>query len=392
MTAISDVTEIKYFSMEDAIKAPIASKTVFIIANERMTKSGHIGRYYTVFPCFKDFLKSRDKYKHCHEILVDHENNKPNPAGRLVFDFDIKLEDDLVIPKNFKKQIEDTIVDVMENYFNNVDANKFEFVWSTSSNPKKISKHLTVKNLYFDDWITMSKTFYQLFCIEWDGKNHWIKSNKLIDLQIVRKRGSLRMVGSTKIDGFPLLFDDDKHKLTDSLIRIYLKSQRETEQLVTRQNINEGVFDNVLCEEITETTGQLTTISFVPRAIEKQSYPKEIYNKAFEIYNTISPAVFKMGKINGNVLILIRNNKMSSHCIMSGKKHEHSDAFLTINKGETDYSIRFGCYRFCDKRRRSVFIASVSIDNMVVMMNTDLVVQPPVSKKKQKKKSRIIHL
>lgn len=209
------VTNIKYFSIEDAIKAPINSRTVFIIANERITKTGHIGRYYTIFPTFKEFLKNREKYKHCHEILVDHNNNKPNPSGRLVFDFDIKtndeensLKNEIVVPKNFKKQIENIIIDVIESYFNGVDVNKIEFIWSTSQNPKKISKHLTVKNLYFDDWINMSKIFYQLFCILWDNTYLWIKSDKLIDFQIVRNRGSLRMVGSSKIGGNPLIFDN----------------------------------------------------------------------------------------------------------------------------------------------------------------------------------------
>lgn len=368
------ITATKYFSINDAINAPIKSRTVFIIANERVTKTKHIGRYYTVFPSFKEFLKNREKYPHCHEILIDHINNKQNLAGRLVFDFDIKtatnnedsLTDGYVIPKNFKKQIENTIIEVVEKYFNGVDINRLEFIWSTSQNPKKFSKHLTVKNLYFDNWINMSKIFYQLFCIEWDETQLWIKSSKLIDFQIVRNHGSLRMVGSTKIGGYPLTFDNKNHKLTDSLIRIYFKRQREEEQLVTKDNINKSVFENVLYDDVTISSEKNVTINTGPKKIIKPIYQSEIYQKAYEIYNTINPGVFKMGKINDKILSLIRIK--ANKCLMSGKIHEQENAFLIINKKEYEYSVRFGCYRYCHTKR-TIYIGSISIDNLLIMIN-----------------------
>nr|URM62083.1 DNA primase small subunit [Mimivirus sp.] len=225
----------KFYKLDDAINSKINSNTVFILANERIAKDGNIGRYYVVFPSFKLFLKNREKYPNCHEIFVNHINNKIDQAGRLVFDFDIKYEQNIKIPKNFKQQIQDTIYNVVTNYYNHVNPEILEFVWSSSQNPKKLSKHLTVKNMYFDNWIIMSKIFYKLFCSEWDRKYLWISSSKLIDFQIVRNKASLRMVGSTKIDGTPLVFDDNIYSLSDSLIRIYLKNQRDKEQLITKK-------------------------------------------------------------------------------------------------------------------------------------------------------------
>jgi hypothetical protein len=116
------ITDIKYFSLTDALNAPIKSRTVFIIANEIIKQSGEIGRYYTVFPSFKDFLKNRDKYKNCHEIFVDHIHNKPNIGGRLVFDFDIKNKN---IPESFNIEIEYIIYIVIELYFQDIDVTKF---------------------------------------------------------------------------------------------------------------------------------------------------------------------------------------------------------------------------------------------------------------------------
>ncbi len=392
------VTLTKYFKMDDAIKSPIKSKTAFIIANERSTSSGGIGRYFTVFPSFNDFLSVREKYKHCHELLVDHINNKENLAGRLVFDFDIKNIDDddsdddnkcntnkkcVRVPKNFVDQIEDTVIEVVEQYFNGVDANRLEFIWSQSRNPNKFSRHLTVKNLYFDNWIDMSRTFYKLFCVVWDNTYYWIKSSALIDFQIVRNRGSLRMVGSSKIGGYPLVFDNPEHKLTDSLIRIYLKSHRKKEQMVTKNNINPSVFENILFEEFDETSEQHYTISSNPVRIEKPAYDNEIYNKAFELYNSIDPGTFKMGKINGMYLSLIRNKDKKSKCLLSGNKHQSENAFLKIFKREAEYSINFGCFRFCH-RDKHVFIGSITFDNFLVTINPIFTNTKGTSKKKSK--------
>lgn len=389
------ITNTKYFKIDDAINCEIASKTAFIIANERLTKSGDVGRYFTVFPTFKQFLKNRDKYPHCHEILVDHSHNKANIAGRLVFDFDIKtsIGDKIItIPANFKKQIENTIIDVIEKYYHGVNAELFDFVWSTSDNPNKFSKHLTVKNLYFDDWISMSKIFYKLFCIVWDETYYWIASSKLIDFQIVRNRGSLRMVGSKKINGYPLFFDDPEHKLTDSLIRIYFKSQRESEQLVTNQHLNNSVYQNVLeWEEFNKEldSGSTIIINTLPKKINDSVYDINVYKKAYELYCTISPGVFKMGKINGKVLNLIRSK--ANKCLLSGKLHEQENAFCVINKGENGYSIRFGCYRFCHCKK-TVHIGSISLDNLIIYIDPNFEPDDTPQKPKRRKKKIILDL
>lgn len=366
------ITSTKYFSIEDAINAPIKSKTVFIIANEKITKKGDVGRYFTVFPSFKEFIANRDHYPHCHEIFVDHKHNKSNIAGRLVFDFDIKkssLEEN-VFPSDFKSQIENTIYDVIDTYFNNVDLEKIEFIWSTSCNPNKISKHLTVKNLYFDDWISMSKIFYQLFCNIWDSRRSWIKSSNLVDFQIVRKRGSLRMVGSSKIiNGYPLVFDNKKHQLVDSLIRIYYKSHREREQLITKKNIQDSVFSNGIIE---------SEPLYCPFIItQPHTYQSDIvdgckilddivYHKAYEMHEQINPGIFKMGKIKSFAVSLIRIKP--SKCLMSGKKHEHENAFLIINIKDDIYHVRFGCYRRCHEKK-TIYLGYINIANLEITVS-----------------------
>ncbi|BCS83336.1 hypothetical protein QLL95_gp0787 [Cotonvirus japonicus] len=353
------ITRIKYFKIDDAISCPIMSKTAFIIANERVTTKGRTGRYFTVFPSFKKFMENRYKYKHCHEIFVDHMNNKPNLGGRLVFDFDIEYVDGLIIPENFKKQVNKTILKVISKYFIEINISILEFVWSTSINKKKLSKHLTVKHLYFDDWIIMTKIFYKLFCKVWDKKYNWILSQDLIDSQIVRKKGSLRMVDSTKINGNPLILDNNNHKLTDSLIRIYYKNHRDAEQTITRNNLNEKASDiintnlHIKDQKYNTYENNISNISnnISNNIINNPTFDDQIYEKAFELYNLIHPGIFKPGKINGNFLTLIRVKP--NHCFLSKKLHEQENAFLCVKKDTNNYVVSFGCYRYCHTKKIS---------------------------------------
>uniref|UniRef100_A0A6G6AD17 Uncharacterized protein n=1 Tax=Borely moumouvirus TaxID=2712067 RepID=A0A6G6AD17_9VIRU len=367
----------KYYKLDDAINCDIHSKKVFILANERITKDKNIGRYYVVFPSFKLFLKNRNKYPHCHEIIVDHINNDPDLAGRLVFDFDIKYEKDRKIPKNFKQQVQDTIYNVISTYYTDVDPYNLEYIWSTSQNPIKLSKHLTVKNIYFDDWIYMSKIFYKLFCIEWDRKYFWIPSNKLIDLQIVKNKTSLRMVGSTKINGFPLIYDEEGYNLEDSLIRIYIEDQKNKEQLVTKNNLT-NIVDELIHEE--EKQKKYVNINKTIKVMDP-IFDKIVYDKAFELYNKIDPGIFKMGKISGNFISLVRIK--SNNCLLSGKKHDQENAFLHINKSETVYNVNFGCYRFCFKWK-TIRIGSIDIEDHNIFVTHFL-----QKKKKNTKKSQV---
>ena len=53
-------SDFEYFRINEATESPIKSDTVFIIANERITTSEYIGRYFTVFPSFKEFKVNKE--------------------------------------------------------------------------------------------------------------------------------------------------------------------------------------------------------------------------------------------------------------------------------------------------------------------------------------------
>lgn len=355
--------KIKFYKLEDAVNYETKKKTVFILANDYKKSNSDIGRFFYVFPSFSKFLQNRDKYPHCHEILVDHHGKKPDPRGRLVFDFDI--EDKTIIPKRFKMQIEGIIIDVCDDYFENVDTNILEFVWSTSLNPNKFSKHLTVKNIYFDNWIELSKIFYSLFSKLWDKKYDWIHSSKICDHQIIRKKGTLRMVGSSKIDGSELILDNDEYELTDSLIRIYFKEDRKQEQLITSDNIKNGVFENVLEIDI-EQYEKYKYPNLMLEYNKERAYDVDVYENAYGIVNRLCPGIFKSGKITGRCMNL--NRIKSARCLMSGKIHDAENAFLLIIVVGEYYVVKYGCYRYCHKIKVTE-IGTIGIDDKISIIH-----------------------
>jgi hypothetical protein len=376
-----------FFKLSDAISADMPKGgSVFIIGNDRVTNSGKIGRYFTVFPNYRTFEKYREKFPNSHELLVDHCSNEPDLSGRLVFDFDIPLE--ITVPEKFTSQIEKVIKIVLEKYYDDIDLDLLVYVWSTSKNPKKFSKHLTVKNLCFDHWVSMSKIFYRLLSIEWNKKYKWIAAESLVDFQIVRNNASLRMTGSSKINGYELVLDNPDHTLQDSLIRTYRRAVKETEQIVTKKNILDGVLDKILnikdpdCHSFDSDSDSNCKSGHKKKHIVSEAvFPEIVYQKAFELVNSFSPNVFSLGKINGSLVSLLRHQdkRGASRCLMSGKVHEHDNAYVIISLSEGYYNVYYGCHRKCSKYNTK-YIGAVEETTYEIKPGCDVKI-PPRSRK-----------
>lgn len=347
-----------FFNLNDAINCKMDSDEPFIIANERLTRDGNTGRSFKVFNSFDEFMNERDNYPHCHELLVDHVNIKPERThGRLVFDFDIdhKFDDVNFVPPNFKEQIEEIIIKTIDDFYQDVDISRLKFVWSSSVNPKKCSKHLTVKNFLFYNWLVMCRRFYKLFQLKWRESGYsWISGNKLIDAQVVRNHGSLRMVGSSKIKGFVLNLDNPKKfNLEDSLIRVYRNNLLEKEQMITVMNEREGL-DLIIKENDPKYKVSEMQVYQLFDGPDMDNYPVEefetnIYKLAFKIFNLIQPRIFKMGKCNKNIISLLRQKP--GICPLSGKSHDKENSFLIVNNFNDIVYVSYGCHRHCGSKR-----------------------------------------
>lgn len=385
------------------------------------------------------------RYTNCHEILIDHKNNTPNIAGRLVLDFDIKyqwvehnicficynksskgmtdpwgygydffacnkclsiinkqvdvkntveplieklrsdnnisiidLDQSIFIPKSFKKQIEEIIIKTANKYYKNINTDLFDFVWSTCANNTKLSKHLTVKNLCFENWLSMCKQFYKFFSLEWNKKYDWIQSGKLIDFQILRKNTSLRMVGSKKINGNILYMDNDKYTLADSLIRIYTESDYSLEQIITNNNIRPHMIPNDEKNVNIPAKQYLESANIDKKLLQKEivntnndtdnKFADDVYVNAFNIVNILCPGVFKMGKISSDRMNLVRLKKYK--CIMSDKIHDNENSYVFLNQSPDLIHVHFGCHRKCNEDYKTFNIGSIdAFDNSINYVN-----------------------
>lgn len=370
----------RYYKLNEAINAETESTSAFILANEMQRKSGGIGRYYTVFDTFNLFLQNRHKYPHCHEIIVDHCNlAKPNKSGRLVFDFDIKLNYN--IPEDFQSQVEETIRTVAQKHMTDVDVDKFIYVWSSSPNKTKVSKHLTVKHCCFENWQPMVIIFYNHFIRIWNESYDWIKGSELIDEQITRTRGSLRMTGSSKIGGSTLELEDDYHSLLDSLIRLYRPQERKREQMISKTQLAAPQVLKYDEEDVKCTTLNLCSdrddgvkithskiivsddmkLQLTPDDILDPHITEKAYAISMSILQSISRTrnVFEKRNINKGVIYL--NRVKPAPCLLSGRVHECEHACLIlINDDALDtYHLIFKCFRNCG-RKKNVKIAEFS--------------------------------
>lgn len=138
----------------------------------------------------------------------------------------------------------------------------------------------------------------------------------------------------------------------DSLIRIYLKKDREAEQSVRIDVPVKKMIDK--------------SIKVV---IDDLLYSKEVYDNAFGILNQLQLGVFSVSKISGYIISLKRLK--SGNCLQSGTCHDSDNAYLYIGAGKSEYIVEFGCHRKCagSKRKR---IGTISVPDLTAHISRSL--------------------
>ena len=116
-------------------------------------------REYILFESIEQYLSLKQEYSHGHEIIhgIVFNDYEETPPGRLAFDFDVdeklyynkKTKKYSYVHDTFKQDIENIILYIFNNFYENIDVSKLQFVWLTSKNESKFSKHLIVKNAFF---------------------------------------------------------------------------------------------------------------------------------------------------------------------------------------------------------------------------------------------------
>lgn len=339
----------------------------FLIAHEcsksyKDNKTGEIKektREYFAFDDIYQFLENRERFPHSHEIVWDrYVANKQQ--GRLVFDFDYTtpwygIKPQWVSP-TFQKDIEALIIKVFQTYYLDVDTDKFQFVWLTSDTKEKWSKHLVVKNAFFDnDWKEQSIVFYNLMLALADKEKQFlVATENLIDEQVIRNNATMRMVGCSKLQGKTLVIDEpEKYDFFDSLIQLYRGEEVINEQTISFTNLNKKLLEeekekdvaiSIKCPYFKEAfrhSGIDLSQQFETDGVELD---EEEGRLAFDVLNEQYPGMFKYKNVIGSMVNLERCK--SAPCPISGKIHDNENAFLIVGKYN---NVHFCCRRGCKK-------------------------------------------
>jgi len=291
------------------------------------------------FVDFDKFLTSKQNYGSLHEIIISPNDNKINGSfvnrkdGRLCFDFDLEKKNALFDVNKWKLDIESVIKIVCNNLYHNINTNKLIFVWSSSDDLSKISKHLTIKELYFEDWVPMARQFYQIFIEKWNSNFNYCEALLFVDKQIIRKNGSLRFVGSTKADNSGLLvLDNTQLSFEDSLIRPPFEWNYGFEQNISYDKLKIPCPINIISIPIIEIIDKTNIISTISK------------NDKYQFLNTFEMVNQTVNNNNGDITYNYRR-KTPSYCYICHRIHEHENAFVKISNGITT----FHCYRNLDK-------------------------------------------
>ena len=289
---------------------------------------------YLSFASYDDFCIGRHTYSSLHELIIyaDGSNNTniftSRRDGRLCFDFDLKMADidSTFDVKMWMTNVESVIKDIATTLYHEIDPAILKFVWSTSDNPTKVSKHLTVKNLYYEDWILMSRQFYRMFVQKW---NFYPAAGKFVDKQIIRKNAALRFVGSTKPDGSSVLrMDDPTIPFEDSLIRPTLSWYSGNEQYVSYDKLK------FPCYPFREATPKTMVLSNHCPIDTNHFLDERAFRPAKNItYRDDEVVIHKYHRIG------------PSYCNICDRIHHRENAYVKFHNGAVTYH----CYRELDK-------------------------------------------
>lgn len=393
----------KYYTLNKALE--FKSKTApfpFIIAHEcreeyfdNYSKETKVRtRDFVAFNDVETFQKHRGIFPHSHEVLFNRfgDNIYAKLQGRLIFDFDFDLymygQGEYVHP-GFEKTIEELIIKTFNKYYVDVDVDKFLFVWLISDTDKKWSKHLIIKGAMFcEDWKTQIQIFYQLMLSEsrqlmneygnpiLDYIDPSTRTNlknlvmdRLFDYQVARNNATMRMYGSSKIDGKVLKMDTEHNLKTninfcDTLIQQFDPNDIDVEQTITMKqlckNPLEKAYDNPQTKVQDTYLTEACILADIDLTKDKNNYDNEEASddeiksciKSFDafwcdLFEVQTQDVFKVKNVDGTLIALER---LRSHkCPLSEKVHDNDNAFLTILGGR----YYFHCYRKCKKDGKS---------------------------------------
>lgn len=353
----------KFYSNIESMRANTSPYSdPFILQWEIPQPRDGVERRYIVFDGVSEYLKflSQNRYSTCHEVFLSSTFQINDEIfAHPCFDFDMKIDITSNIsvnplPSNWVQMLQNDIQDILcqlypskkEKICEILTSLPSNWIWMTSPNSKKISKHLTIRKIAFSTWRSQMKLLVS------ELKKLDRPYMQGIDDAIYRKLGSLRLPLNSKRHEFgppdangisqvikyshPLQFDDINHTFVDGLVLVHNENMHTLEDglILTMADLDEKYKSSEYY-----IAPQISGIDY-DQISDEICNDDELYS-AFQIYNKAYKTGLKLGSIKGNYLTLIR--EFPGKCPISGKIHDHENAYVY----QSDGKIYFGCHRGC---------------------------------------------
>lgn len=297
----------------------------FLVQYEIPNPKDECTHLYIVFNGVSEYLRSR--YRTCHEVLISSNgwDKEEDVIGHPAFDLDIPLGS---VIGDWQKVLENDIIDTLcylhpkkETEIRETLSNRDNFVWMTSPNDKKISRHLTILNITFGQWRWTSSIFYR----------ELMKKHEYIDNMILRQAGSLRLPLNSKVGGQPLFFQNPEHDFIDGLILIHDCNTEHVGVLLMPSDMDSSF---LRIEDIMERKSKRSTS--IEEDIDEDQCTR-CFNALDRQFNT---GLVISGENNGFITL---TRERSGTCPISGRVHDSLGAYIFTR----DNKVYFGCYRKC---------------------------------------------
>lgn len=319
---------------------------------------------YVVFDGVEEYVRflAKGRYSTCHEVFLSNtyivdDDIQGHPAFDIDRDFDKLIGTDTYVPVNWptdwKESLQADIVTILcmqypivakgiEDVFIHESPMVSPWVWMTSNNIKKISKHLVVRSIAFSMWrVQMTLLVDELVALSKEStllKSHPDVINS-IDGAIMRKLGSLRLPLNSKrptLEGNApkLLFDDSAHNFLDGIVMIHDANIHTLRggMMLTLSNLAPSYRDKIL----TPIPSVLTRKDHVDDVVREDTLVEKFLWLDSRYHTGLAP-----GQVNDGYLSLVRESP--GKCPVSGRIHDSDNAYMFQRDGK----IFYGCHRRC---------------------------------------------
>lgn len=338
------------FTLESIIEMIPLYSNPFIVQEELVSDEG--GRRYLIFKDLNEYIRNLQFYNTCHEVLINKDSDS-DIMGFFALDIDLPLMKD----NSWYKDIEYAIAKVLYKQYNHIPP-IVRYIWLTSGNSTKTSRHLLVQDIILTHWreqmhyiIPHLKSLLRTPLS--DG----------IDDGIYRKSGSLRLPLNSKvkngIKGVPLTFDEpNKYNFRDGLIQI----RKDNIATISKSKI----YSPSMYKQSFIETPYIKPIISSKIEFNSTLPNKSDINKVIDTWNTYTKGIdtgLEIGEIQDDVIFIKRVK--SGKCLISSKVHDSIGGILFISNNP--YTVKFHCFRKCMRNNKKCITIS---NNLKSKFNT----------------------